>query len=138
TLTQRFVKRVAGASARITDTRKTLPGFRLLDKYAVRCGGGFNHRMGLFDGVLVKDNHITASGLKDLAGYLVKVVATSRAENSARPIEVEVDNLDQFKEVIKVEGIDVILLDNMDCPSMGLAVEMRKNAGKSGKVELEA
>lgn len=138
TLTQRFVKRVAGTSARITDTRKTLPGFRLLDKYAVRCGGGFNHRMGLWDGVLAKDNHIAAISLKELAGYIGKVVAISRGEDAGRVIEVEVDNLEQFKEVIKVDGVDVILLDNMDCPSMELAVQMRNGAGKKGKVELEA
>src|ERR1051325_3258257 len=138
TLTQRFVKRVAGTNAAITDTRKTLPGFRLLDKYAVRCGGGTNYRIGLFDGVLVKDNHIAAIPLKELAGYLSKVVAVSRQEDINRPIEVEVDNLDQFKEVIKVEGIDVILLDNMDCPSMELALQMRNNAGKRGRIALEA
>jgi len=138
TLTNRFVKRVEGTAARILDTRKTLPGLRVLDKYAVRCGGGHNHRMGLYDGLLVKDNHMTRIGPKELGAYLLRVVATSRAENAQRPIEVEVDTLDQFREVIKVDGVDIILLDNMDCPSMQAAVEIRNKAGKRGKAFLEA
>ncbi len=71
TQTHRFVRRVAGTGAKIYDTRKTIPGLRLLDKYAVRCGGGHNHRMGLYDGLLVKDNHLAAVPLKDMAAYLV-------------------------------------------------------------------
>jgi nicotinate-nucleotide pyrophosphorylase (carboxylating) len=138
TLTQRFVKRVEGTSAKILDTRKTLPGFRALDKYAVRCGGGQNHRMGLYDGLLVKDNHIAAIPLKELAGHIGRIVAASRREAPQRPIEVEVDNLDEFREVVKVDGVDMILLDNMDCPSMQVAVESRDRAGKRGKVLLEA
>src|SRR5256714_14464321 len=74
TLTQKFVRRVEGTSARIYDTRKTIPGHRLLDKYAVRCGGGFNHRVGLFDGLLVKDNHLAGHPLKELAAYLQPIV----------------------------------------------------------------
>src|SRR5262249_31006250 len=105
TQTQRFVRRTSGTSAKIYDTRKTIPGFRLLDKYAVRCGGGFNHRIGLFDGLLVKDNHIAAIAVKDLQPYLTKIVARCRAEDPARLIEVEVDNLDQLKEVLKVDGV---------------------------------
>ena len=138
TQTHRFARRVEGTGAKIVDTRKTLPGFRLLDKYAVRCGGGQNHRMGLHDGLLVKDNHIAHLSMRELAPYLTQVVAKSRAEDPKRPIEVEVDNLEQLKEVLKVEGIDVVLLDNMDCPSMTAAVEMRNLAGKKGKVQLEA
>jgi len=99
TQTHRYVKRVAGTGAKIFDTRKTLPGFRLLEKYAVRAGGGHNHRLGLHDGVLVKDNHLAGMALKELAGYLTKVVALSRGENSARCIEVEVENLEQLREV---------------------------------------
>src|SRR5687768_16823121 len=137
TQTHRFARRVEGTGARIVDTRKTLPGFRLLDKYAVRCGGGQNHRMGLHDGLLVKDNHIAHLSMRELAPYLTQVVAKSRAEDPKRAIEVEVDNLEQLKEVLKVDGgIDVILLDNMDCPSMTAAVEMRNLAGKKGKVQL--
>src|SRR5437764_5966928 len=128
TQTHRYVKRVAGASAKIYDTRKTLPGFRLLEKYAVRAGGGHNHRMGLHDAVLVKDNHLANIPLKDWPAYLSKVIGLSRAEDAARAIEVEVANLEQLRETLKVEGIDIILLDNMDCPSMETAVAMRKEA----------
>ncbi len=138
TQTQRYVKRVDRTGAKIYDTRKTTPGHRLLDKYAVRCGGGFNHRIGLFDGLLVKDNHIAAVFVKELASHLQSIVATSRAEDSTRLIEVEVDNLDQFREVLKVDNIHVILLDNMDCPAMQAAVEIRDKAGKKGKIDLEA
>ena len=140
TQTHRYVKRVAGTGAKIYDTRKTLPGFRLLEKYAVRAGGGQNHRMGLHDAVLVKDNHLAEIPLKELPTYLGKVVSVSRAENASREIEVEVENLEQLREVLKVEGIDIILLDNMDCPSMEQAVAMRKEAmiGRKSKPLFEA
>jgi nicotinate-nucleotide pyrophosphorylase (carboxylating) len=140
TQTHRYVKRAAGTGAKIYDTRKTLPGFRLLEKYAVRAGGGHNHRMGLHDAVLVKDNHLAEIALKELPAYLGKVVSLSRAENAAREIEVEVENLEQLREVLKVEGIDIILLDNMDCPSMEEAVAMRKEAmvGRKSKPLFEA
>ena len=138
TQTARFVRRVAGTGAKIYDTRKTIPGFRMLDKYAVLSGGGHNHRIGLFDGLLVKDNHISSVPGKDLAVYLSSVVAKSRAEDASRIIEIEVDTLDQLKEVLRVDGIDVILLDNMDCPKMEQAVLLRDKAGKKGKVDLEA
>jgi nicotinate-nucleotide pyrophosphorylase (carboxylating) len=138
TLTQRYVKRVEGSSAKIYDTRKTIPGFRALDKYAVRCGGGMNHRTGLYDGLLVKDNHLAAQPLKELSAFLSRIVQQSRGEDSKRLIEVEVDTLDQLREVLKVDGVDVILLDNMDCPKMQQAVDMRDKAGKKGKLELEA
>ena len=138
TLTHRFVKRVEGTSARIYDTRKTLPGFRLLDKYAVRAGGGENHRVGLYDGLLVKDNHLAHVPTKDLVAYLQPIVNKSRGEDASRLIEIEVDTLEQFKEVLKVDGVDVVLLDNMDCPRMEIAVDLRNKAGKKGKVALEA
>ncbi len=131
TLTQRFVRRVDGTRAKILDTRKTLPGWRALDKYAVACGGGTNHRIGLFDAVLIKDNHLTSVGLKRIALFLEDVIVRSRAESRQRTIEVEVDTLEQLREVLKVDGIDYILLDNMDCPHMQQAVEMRDRAGKS-------
>jgi nicotinate-nucleotide pyrophosphorylase (carboxylating) len=136
TFTHRFVRRVEGTRAKIYDTRKTLPGFRLLDKYAVRAGGGHNHRIGLYDGLLVKDNHIAHLSSRELANYLRGVIATSRAEAPDRFIEVEVDTLEQFREVLKVDGIDVILLDNMDCPRMTDAVKLRDASGK--KIALEA
>ena len=138
TQTQRFVRRIAGTEAKVYDTRKTIPGFRLLDKYAVLCGGGHNHRSGLFDGVLVKDNHLAALPPRELASALSQLVARSRSEDSSRLIEIEVDTLEQLKEVLQVDGIDVILLDNMDCPKMQQAVQLRDRAGRKGRVELEA
>ena len=138
TQTQRFVRRIAGTGARIYDTRKTIPGFRLLDKYAVRCGGGYNHRIGLFDGLLVKDNHVAAVLTKDLTSYLNDVVKRSRSEAPSRLVEIEVDTLDQLREVLKVDGVEVILLDNLDCPKMEEAVRMRDRVGAKGRVELEA
>jgi nicotinate-nucleotide pyrophosphorylase (carboxylating) len=138
TLTHRFVKRVEGTPARIYDTRKTLPGFRLLDKYAVRAGGGENHRVGLYDGLLVKDNHLAHVPAKDLVAYLQPIVNRSRGEDAGRLVEIEVDTLEQLREVLKVDGIDVVLLDNMDCPRMEIAVDLRNKAGKKGKVALEA
>jgi len=136
TLTGRFARRVEGTRAKIYDTRKTIPGWRALDKYAVRCGGGFNHRVGLYDGLLVKDNHVAAMPLRELSGFLAGIVSRSRAEDAKRLVEVEVDTLEQLQEVLKVDGIDVILLDNMDCPRMQSAVEMRDRVNK--KTELEA
>ena len=138
TFAQRFVKRVAGTNAKIYDTRKTLPGFRLLDKYAVAAGGAENFRVGLYDGLLVKDNHLAALRVEQLTPYLQPIVKQSRAEDPTRPIEIEVDNLEQFKEVLKVDGVDVILLDNMDCPRMEMAVELLKKSDKKGRLALEA
>lgn len=138
TLTHRFVRRISGTKAAIYDTRKTLPGFRALDKYAVRCGGGMNHRTGLYDGLLVKDNHLAAVPLRDLAAYLAPIIARGRAEEAGRLIEIEVDNLDQLREVLKVDGVDLILLDNMDCPMMAEAVRVRDAAGKKVRIALEA
>jgi nicotinate-nucleotide pyrophosphorylase (carboxylating) len=137
-LTQRFVRRVSGTPARIYDTRKTLPGFRLLDKYAVRAGGGFNHRVGLHDGLLVKDNHIAGMPARELSSRLARVIEQSRVERAGRLVEVEVATLEQLREVLKLDGIDVILLDNMDCPTMESAMAMRAAAGRRGRVEFEA
>ena len=138
TQTQRFVRRVAGTAAKIYDTRKTIPGMRLLDKYAVRCGGGMNHRIGLFDGLLVKDNHLANIPLRELTGFLSQTISRSKAESATRFIEVEVDTLEQLREVLKVDGMQAILLDNMDCPAMEQAVALRNAAGKKGTVDLEA
>ena len=138
TLTNKFVRRVAGTRAKILDTRKTMPGFRLLDKYAVRAGGGFNHRVGLYDGLLVKDNHLAHIPPRELAGRMQAIVDRSRAEDARRLHEIEVDTLEQLREVLKVNGVGVILLDNMDCPTMAQAVQMRDDAGRRGQVELEA
>lgn len=138
TLTHRFVRRVEGTSARIFDTRKTLPGYRGLAKYAVRAGGGRNHRMGLHDGVLIKDNHLAAMAPREIPEFLAPLVRQARAQAPDRLFEVEVDTLEQLGEVLKVDGVGVILLDNMDCPRMEQAVRMRDAAGRKGAVELEA
>jgi nicotinate-nucleotide pyrophosphorylase (carboxylating) len=138
TQTNRYARRVDGTSAKIYDTRKTTPGLRLLEKYAVRCGGGENHRMGLYDGLLIKDNHLAAVPIRELASFLASVINRSRAEDAARFVEVEVDTLDQLREVLKVDAIDVILLDNMDCPRMATAVEMRDKANRRGHTAMEA
>src|SRR4051812_39945552 len=108
TQTQRFVRRIEGTGAKIYDTRKTLPGFRALAKYAVLCGGGQNHRTGLYDALLVKDNHLASLPTKELSPFLSGIVSRSRSESTARMIEVEVDSLEQFAEVLKVEGVDVV------------------------------
>ncbi len=127
TLTKVYVDKVGSEKARVLDTRKTMPGLRVLDKYAVRMGGGFNHRFGLFDGILIKDNHIAA------AGSIAKAVALAR-ENTHHTlkVEVEVEDQDGLKEAIQA-GAEVILLDNMTPDAMRKAVKM---AG--GRVILEA
>ena len=138
TQTQRFVRRVEGTRAKIYETRKTTPGMRLLEKYAVLCGGGHNHRMGLYDGLLVKDNHLASVPTRQLAPFLSGIVNQSRAESPKRFVEVEVDTVEQLREVLKVDGIDVILLDNMDCPQMAQAVSLRDAAHRAGNTLLEA
>jgi nicotinate-nucleotide pyrophosphorylase (carboxylating) len=116
-LTASYVKAVEGTGARIACTRKTTPGLRALEKYAVRAGGGINHRFGLYDAVLVKDNHIAAAG--GIAGALARL--KSRAGHSVR-IEVEVDTLDQLAEALEFP-IDAVLLDNMDAGTLREAVK---------------
>jgi nicotinate-nucleotide pyrophosphorylase (carboxylating) len=128
TATHEFVRRVGNSRTRICCTRKTTPGLRALEKYAVRCGGGFNHRFGLDDAILIKDNHIAVAGgirpvlerAKAAAGHLVK-------------IEIEVDTLDQLGEVLAVGMADAVLLDNMDAATMRKAVAM-----VAGRIPLEA
>jgi nicotinate-nucleotide pyrophosphorylase (carboxylating) len=132
------VRRVEGTGARIFDTRKTIPGFRSLAKYAVRSGGGVNLRSGLYDAILIKENHLVGVPLRELASHLTAVAAQSKAEDPRRLIQVEVENLDQLREIVKVDAVDVVLLDNMDCPRMQSAVELRNSVGKKGKLALEA
>ncbi|MFM9096139.1 MAG: carboxylating nicotinate-nucleotide diphosphorylase, partial [Actinomycetes bacterium] len=105
TLTNKWVKEVAATNASIRDTRKTTPGLRILEKYAVRCGGGKNHRMSLNDQALIKDNHIVA------AGSILKAIEKVKDKFPELPLEIEVDNLDQLQEVLKTD-IKLILLDN--------------------------
>jgi len=138
TLTRRFVDAVAGTQAHIVDTRKTTPGWRLLEKAAVRAGGGGNHRIGLFDMILIKDNHA------DAAGGVAAAVAEARGWNDlGLPIEVEVRTLDELDAVLPLE-VDRILLDNMDPPTMKEAVARTRMLGDdrplleaSGNVTLE-
>lgn len=134
TLTQRYVDAIAGTRARIVDTRKTTPGLRAFEKYAVRCGGGANHRIGLFDAVLIKDNHIAAAG-----GVGAAVAAARRNAGHMVKIEVEVDTLDQL-EVVLGFSVDAVLLDNMSPDTLRKAVAMiggRALAEASGGVNLE-
>jgi nicotinate-nucleotide pyrophosphorylase (carboxylating) len=134
TMTRQFVKRCDGTRAKVLDTRKTTPGYRALEKYAVSCGGGHNHRLGLHDMVLVKDNHLALAGVaegKALLEATRSLVARSKAEDPKRLVEVEVDTFEQFERVSEVEGVDVILLDNMDCPTMARCVAARDAAGSS-------
>ena len=117
TVTARYVAQAAGTNARIVDTRKTTPGLRLLEKYAVRMGGGFNHRLGLYDCVLIKDNHIKAAG-----GIKNAVTGARASVPHTMKIEVEASTLDQVQEALDV-GADIILLDNMDTETMRRAVQ---------------
>ena len=127
TATRALVDAVKGTKARIVCTRKTTPGLRVLEKYAVRCGGGFNHRFGLDDAVLIKDNHIAA------AGSITKAVKAARAGTAHMvKIEVEVDTMKQLEEALKI-GVDTILLDNMPPDTLRKAVAMAK-----GRAVLEA
>lgn len=127
TLTESFVRHTAGTNLRICCTRKTTPGLRALEKYAIRCGGGFNHRFGLDDAILIKDNHIAVTGgirpvlerARKHAGHLVKV-------------EIEVDTLDQLHEVLDTGLADVVLLDNMDVATLAKEVKIA-----NGRVVLE-
>src|SRR5665213_1495061 len=128
TLTADYVRHTAGTKMRICCTRKTTPGLRALEKYAVRCGGGFNHRFGLDDAVLIKDNHIA------VAGGITPVLARARAHvGHLVKIEIEVDTLAQLREVLDVGLADVVLIDNFDIRAMREAVKLAK-----GRVVLEA
>lgn len=122
TLTRAWVEAVAGTSAAIRDTRKTTPGMRRLEKYAVRCGGGVNHRMSLSDAALVKDNHVVA------AGGVAEAFAAVRERFPGVPVEVEVDSLEQLDSVLAA-GADLVLLDNFSVADMSEAV--RRNAGRA-------
>ncbi len=139
TLTRAYVDAVAGTAAKVYDTRKTTPGWRHLEKYAVRCGGGHNHRMGLYDAVLVKDNHL--AGVEPQRISFVVFEMLDRAATFDPPpefIEIEADTLEQVEELFKVVGIDVILLDNFPLEDLRRAVQRRDQLGLKGRIELEA
>lgn len=119
TLTAQFVTQTKGTQTRITCTRKTTPGLRIVEKQAVLHGGGFNHRFSLSDAILIKDNHIAAAG-----GVRAVLEAAKGSASHMMRVEIEVDTLDQLAEVLEVGGADVVLLDNMDTPTLRKAVNM--------------
>jgi nicotinate-nucleotide pyrophosphorylase (carboxylating) len=137
-LTRQFVEVVSNTRARILDTRKTTPGLKVLEKYAVRCGGGFNHRMNLADGVLIKENHIAAAN-----GIAPAVAAARLSSPILLRIEVEVETLAQLAEALAIPEIDGALLDNMDAKTMSEAVAMRDTCARpffleaSGNIPLD-
>lgn len=135
TLTRKYVEAVAGTTAQVLDTRKTTPGWRLLEKYAVRMGGGANHRIGLYDGILIKDNHL--AGLGDPTTAVRRAVELARAHpgNNGLVVEVEVDRLDQLDQALAVRP-EIVLLDNMT-PEMLRAAAARRDA-TSPATRLEA
>lgn len=132
TTTRRFADILAGTAARILDTRKTTPGLRVLEKAAVLAGGGSNHRMGLHDMVMVKDNHLLAEGrLPELQAAIQRV----KADRPEIRIELEADKLDQVRAFLTLEGVDVILLDNMSTTELREAVALIRKSGKSIQTE---
>lgn len=133
TLTHFFMKEVSGFPVRITDTRKTTPGMRVMEKYGVKTGGGFNHRFGLYDGILIKDNHIAAVG-----GIKAAVEAAKKCHHLLK-VEVEVKDIDELRDALDA-GADVVMLDNMDIDVMKEAVKIvsgRALLEASGNVSLE-
>ncbi|HUP81530.1 MAG TPA: carboxylating nicotinate-nucleotide diphosphorylase [Pirellula sp.] len=144
TLTSRYVAKLSGTNARVYDTRKTTPGWRRLEKYAVRCGGGRNHRLGLFDGILIKDNHLACRASKDgklldpgTAVQLAKSFVAGGAYRFDHPplIEIEVDRLSQLESALSALP-DIVLLDNMSCDKLNECVSLRDRIAPS--VQLEA
>ena len=127
TMTRRYVKAIAHTKCRLLDTRKTTPGYRLLEKAAVVHGGGNNHRLGLYDRAMVKDNHLMTDG--DTA-HLQACIERLRREKPGVEVELEADNLQQVEAFLKLTGVDYILLDNMSNDDMRRAVEMRGSAAK--------
>jgi nicotinate-nucleotide pyrophosphorylase (carboxylating) len=133
TVTRRYVDAVAGVPCQIVDTRKTTPGWRLLEKYAVRQGGGQNHRLGLYDAILIKDNHLAALG--GTPNAFARVMLSQLKQQTGVPVEIEVDSLDQLDRALDCRP-DMVLLDNMDLDQLREAV--RRRAALAPKVLLEA
>ncbi|QYJ87913.1 carboxylating nicotinate-nucleotide diphosphorylase [Shewanella mesophila] len=123
TLTKHYVDRIAGTHCKLLDTRKTIPGLRTAQKYAVTCGGGKNHRIGLFDAFLIKENHIMA------CGSIANAIESARALASDRMVEVEVESIDELKQAIEA-GADIVMLDNFDVTMMIDAVELNQRCHK--------
>ncbi len=130
TLTNRYVKAIDGTKARILDTRKTIPGLRHAQKYAVRCGGGNNHRVGLYDAILIKENHIIS------AGSIAAAVASARSNHGELPVEIEVESVGEMQEALNA-GADRLLLDNFDVEDLQRAVEINQREGNP-PADLEA
>lgn len=133
TLTARYVAELAGTRCRLLDTRKTLPGLRTAQKYAVTCGGGKNHRIGLFDAYLIKENHILA------CGGISEAITEARRLNPGKPVEVEVESLAELAQAL-LAGADIVMLDNFDVPMMREAVTLNQGRAKlevSGNVTLD-
>ncbi len=130
TLTRKFVDAIQGTSARILDTRKTVPGLRVLDKYAVRCGGGHNHRLDLSDGVLIKNNHISLAG--GVEAVLKKAIENRRG---GQPIEIEVRTLAELEEAL-THGAEAVLLDNMTPELARQAVERARSHSRRIPIEI--
>ncbi|MDF3020495.1 MAG: nicotinate-nucleotide pyrophosphorylase [Steroidobacteraceae bacterium] len=123
-----YAQAVAGTGCRILDTRKTLPGLRLAQKYAARCGGAQNHRLGLFDMVLIKENHIVA------AGSIAQAIETARRTSPGIPVEVEVESLDEFDQALKA-GADIVMLDELSLADMREAVKRNRAGGSRARLE---
>lgn len=143
TLTKRYVDAAAGGSARVYDTRKTTPGLRMLEKYAVRCGGGCCHRLDLGDAILIKDNHIAGIAAEQLGARVRELGKEARQRfDTLRFVMVEVDGLEQLQSILRSapDVVDIVLLDNMNAEMLRKASHMRDEAAKSGsrRVELEA
>jgi nicotinate-nucleotide pyrophosphorylase (carboxylating) len=137
--TRRYVDEIRGTSAQILDTRKTIPGWRFLDKQAVVHGGGTNHRMGLYDRVMVKDNHLVAEGRLD---ELQEAIRRLKADHPAVEVELEADRLEQVEAFLELDGVDYLLLDNMSLEELRMAVGLRGDRADprleaSGGVNLE-
>jgi len=138
TMTRAFVDAIDGTNATICDTRKTTPGLRQLEKYAVRCGGGTSHRMGLHDAMLIKDNHIAHLDRQALAPTLTEAITRARSNASIAFVEVEVDSMEQLAIVLGLENglVDIVLLDNMSNDALRNGVTMRDD--RAPRVRLEA
>lgn len=133
TLTARYVAELAGTDCRLLDTRKTLPGLRTAQKYAVTCGGGKNHRIGLFDAYLIKENHILA------CGGISEAISEARSLNPGKPVEIEVESLAELAQALAANA-DIVMLDNFDVPMMREAVALNQSRAKlevSGNVTLD-
>jgi nicotinate-nucleotide pyrophosphorylase (carboxylating) len=133
TTTAHYVKALAGSQTQLLDTRKTIPGLRALQKYAVTCGGGKNHRIGLFDAFLIKENHIAA------CGGIAAAVSKAKTNHPDKPVEVEVENLDELNQALQA-GADIIMLDNFSVADIQQAVTLTQNKAKlevSGNMTLE-